>query len=238
MATYDQGQQIKNADVVDLLTKINTVLARTGGMDASSFTTYKNNLIPISPNNSVSANAGTSAVASQASALYIIQHLLKGGYMNVSSSQQTAATALINQTYPTAGTLMYALTNAYTVVNYWNSGNSEASHYGCNGACVGYCTGTCGGGATLGSGMCSSCWASCATTCSNSCTGSCNDDCRGGSKTACGSCNGNCYGSCSASCARNCWGCQNACSGGCAGGCSSGCGTSCQGKCTFSSNAH
>lgn len=219
MATYDQGQPIKNADVVTLLANINTLMSRTGGMGTSSFATYKSNLIPVSASTSVSANAGTSATSAQAAGLRIIQHLLKGGYMNVSSTQQAAATALINQAYPDAGVSMQALTNAFTVVNYWNSGNSESAHYGCNGACVGYCTGSCGGGTTKGSGngssnLCSSCSSICISGCSSctSCTGACT-----------GGCSSHCFGTCSGGCRGTCkGGCWNACSGGCGNSCTGG----------------
>lgn len=221
MATYDQGQPIKNADVVTLLANINTLMSRTGGMGTSSFTTYKNNLIPVSASTSVSANAGTSAISAQAAGLRIIQHLLKGGYMNVSSTQQAAATALINQAYPDAGNSMIALTNAYTVVNYWNSGNSEANHYGCNGACVGYCTGSCGGTAKKGTGNGSS----------NLCS-SCNSICYG----SCSGCNSTCTATCGGLCANTCYngcggGCTGNCSGGCRGTCTSGCVNACSGAC-------
>lgn len=228
MATYDQGQPIKNADVVTLLANINTVMSRTGGMGTSSFTTYKTNLIPVSASTSVSANAGTSATSAQAAGLRIIQHLLKGGYMNVSSTQQAAATALINQAYPDAGNSMIALTNAYTVVNYWNSGNSEANHYGCNGACVGYCTGSCGGANTKGTGNGSSnvCSPNCSSVCSSTCAGcksyclmtcgaGCASTCSGGCKDGCSGCAGGCRGTCKS-------GCVNACSGSCGGTCKGG----------------
>lgn len=229
MATYDQGQPIKNADVVTLLANINTLMSRTGGMGTSSFATYKSNLIPVSASTSVSANAGTSATSAQAAGLRIIQHLLKGGYMNVSSTQQTAATALINQSYPDAGVSMQALTNAFTVVNYWNSGNSEANHYGCNGACVGYCTGSCGGGTSKGTGngstnLCSSCstvcYGGCSSACNSGCTLSCGSGCAGSCYTGCtNGCKGSCSGGCTGACKGGCWnGCSGQCGGTCTGG--------------------
>ena len=215
MATYDQGQLIKNADVESLRSTLNTIItARVKGMGTSSFSSYS---APATVSSSVTESAGSTANSSpEANALRVIQHLLKSGYMKPAgtTAQQNAATALKNQVYPDAGALMYALTNAFTVVNYWNSGTNGSST-GCNGACTGYCDGTCGGTAKKGSGngssnLCSSCDTTCYTTCQSS------------------HCQSACYTTCGSGCASTCrQACKNGCQT-CTGGCS-GCQAGCQG---------
>lgn len=219
MAAYDQGELIKNEYVESLRLTLNTIItARVKGMGTSSFSSYS---APATVSSSVTESAGSTANSSpEANALRVIQHLLKSGYMKPAgtTAQQNAATALKNQTYPDVGTLMYALTNAFTVVNYWNSGTNGSST-GCNGACTGYCDGSCGGGTTKGTGngssnVCSSCSSICISGCSSctSCTGACT-----------GGCSSHCFGTCSG-------GCRGTCRGGCWNACSGGCGNSCTGR--------
>lgn len=186
-----------------------------------------------------------------------IQDLLKKGYMKPmgTEAESDAATRIKNSDDLNQNSIIPALTDFYTVVNYWNNGNNETNHNGCNGACVGYCTGSCTNQAKIGDnkqdnqsgakfctdGSCATacsegCLDSCYTECISGCTGTCYSTCGascGSCASTCGQeCNAHCGGDCSAACgiAVCDWTCDGACTG-CDDECSTGCGSGCAGAC-------
>lgn len=257
MATYDQGQSMvgSNKDCTELLAAIKAIkTARVTGKGTSSFNSY-------TPNADINATLDETAgvlITSDpfANGVKIIQHLLKEGYMKVagSTAQQTAATNLKNLNIQNMGEVMKALTDAFTVVNYWATGTEGAS-VGCNGACTGYCDGSCSTGATKGtgngssnactscnsicSGSCSGCNSTCTSTCGSACAITCSGSCGNGCKGCSGNCGNNCTsgcGGCSGTCGVACGGGCYSCTGGCYGcsGCGNnctGCGSSCSAGC-------
>lgn len=186
-----------------------------------------------------------------------IQDLLKKGYMKPmgTSTQIAAAQSIKDSDVLDQYSIIPALTDFYTVVNYWRDGNNESNHNGCNGACVGYCTGSCANQAKIGNnrsdnqsgakfctdGSCSTacsegCLESCYTECISGCTGTCYSTCGascGSCASTCGQeCNAHCGGDCSAACGIAV--CDSTCDGACTGcddDCSSGCGSGCTGAC-------
>lgn len=179
-----------------------------------------------------------------------IQDLLKKGYMKPMGTvaESDAATRIKNSDDLNQNSIIPALTDFYTVVNYWNNGNSETNHNGCNGACVGYCTGSCSSTNMIGSNrqdsrsgsnncneLCNSC---CHNSCEETCYGQCENFCKGNCVTACdsacgsGVCVSYCGGGCDAACGIDA--CNSTCDGACTGcdsGCNTGCGSGCAGAC-------
>lgn len=160
-----------------------------------------------------------------------IQDLLKKGYMKPmgTETESDAATRIKNSDDLNQNSIIPALTDFYTVVNYWNNGNSETNHNGCNGACVGYCTGSCANGAKAGpnkqdnsSGtICSYCLDICSGSCQQTCVSSCEQCCT----TQCsGYCSWNCgKSSCISTCTGECDDCSQACLSACTATCSHTC---------------
>lgn len=160
-----------------------------------------------------------------------IQDLLKKGYMKPmgTAAESDAATRIKNSDVLNQNSIIPALTDFYTVVNYWNNGNNETNHNGCNGACVGYCTGSCVNGAKAGpnkqdnsSGtICSYCLDICSGSCQHTCVSSCETFCT----TQCrGYCSWNCgKSSCISTCTGACGDCSRACLSACTTTCSNTC---------------
>ena len=130
--------------------------------------------------------------------LNIIRDILQNNYMNVGVNE-TAKNNILSKEEITVNskTIIPALSDYFTIVNYWNSG-TESDHK-CNGACTGFCSKSCSNTAAEGSG------------CGNR-------NCSGGSDASYGS-------SHSSNCGKYCVSECSGCSGGCAGNCVNGCST-------------
>ena len=178
-----------------------------------------------------------------------IQDLLKKGYMKPmgTAAESDAATRIKNSDVLNQNSIIPALTDFYTVVNYWNNGNNETNHNGCNGACVGYCTGSCANQNMIGPNKseytqgdrCTAnvCQNGCAAECSGACSGGCAESCQTGCinecSQDCGSsvCDTNCGIGCMYVCATACVTyCEAGCKNGCGSGCTNACNITCSGQ--------
>lgn len=219
-------------------TLIDTRKAVTG-LGSSDFDNY---IAPANINTSISAAQEQVNEKINASpfinSLKTIQDLLKKGYMKPmgTKEQDDAAIRIKNSDDLNQNSIIPALTDFYTVVNYWNNGNSESTYAGCNGACVGYCAGSCANttnkanqtisddstGNQNSQNGCSGCgyvcMGNCAGECLTTCTTICIDNCSYECKYSCGSCTSTCAAVCGSNCANRCGsGCAGACFG-CSGG--------------------
>lgn len=233
MATYDQNEKIiaSNNDFENLRQIINNIISnRTIGLGDSSFSKYNqknkvNSPITQTQNNIINSNPLING-------LYVIQDLLKKEYMKSdgSNAQKAAANRIKNAETYDQYSIIPALTDAFTVVNYWNT-NNDTTGLGCNGACVGYCNDTCANTETTqsisstGDKTFRGC-GNCAVECTNKCDDMCWDDCSN-------NCISFCYTICAEACGSSCTtNCTNTCGGACRGGCGSGCQGACYNSCT------
>lgn len=222
----------------DLRWAINKVInSRQTGVDKSSFIKYDSAKRALVANTISTENPDTIITSSPFIAgLQVIQDLLKQGYMKPTgtSAQQTAANNIKNADTYTQYSVIPALTDFFTVVNYWNTG-IEGSSTGCNGACTGYCDGSCAGNSFSGSNTvndgedygdkgdyCQNCFSTCVSGCGDyGCTAQCQQNCY---TTCIGDCNSSCD-----TCRDKCeFGCTNQCKNACKTTCTSGCSGNCQ----------
>lgn len=240
---YDKNDKIErysNSDFETLRSAIKMVIdtrAAATGLGSSDFGLYTP---PVSLSTTITAaNQSVNTIIPTspfANGIQVMQDLLKKGYMKpdgtptqIAAAQRIKALNDINQY-----SIIPALSDFYIVSNYWNLGNGEASHNGCNGACVGFCTGNCANTTAKGTENNYSSSTGNKTNNHNDCDGECWDVCIAGCQGECGDndCFGSCISTCGSCCSDSCGGnCEGHCVGNCYTVCYATCGTTCSGQC-------